>query len=133
MQWFEEGKRPDGWKSLTRGTTVAGFMPPTAVSQRPTKWRSFKTALGEAAVAYDLSPRISRRATLYVVRTKRVYSVQSLPYTRLSTTGSVSAAAWQSDGYLYVLVIDNDGQRLDDFVTKPQLTVLPRNLVSRPA
>jgi hypothetical protein len=134
-QWSADVNNPAGsWQKLKAGETVKGFVPPTAVLQPAKSWQSLKTTLGETAVAYDVSPRLGRRAVLFVVRTKHVYPVQSLPYSHLTNmSGSVSAAAWQSKGFLYVLVIDKEGQRLDDFLEKPQVTALPWKAAFRSA
>lgn len=127
-QWFDDVKHPSGgWRKLEPGQVVDGFVPPAAVTRQPQSWQSLKTTLGETAVAYDVSPQFGRRAVLFVVRTKHIYPVQSLPYSHVTNvSGYFSAAAWQSGGYLYVLVIDKEGQRLDDFVRRPKVTALPR-------
>lgn len=132
-QWFHEvTNAASSWRKLKPGQSVNGFVPPAAVLRQPRGWQSFKTTLGETAVAYDVSPGIGRRAVLFVVRTKHVYPVQSLAYSHVKgTTGNVSAAAWQRGGFLYVLVIDKEGQRLDDYLNKPQITLLPRKAALR--
>ena len=72
------------------------------------RWREVTDFLGSYGVAYDLSAAGAGRATLYVVhRTDRGQS-ETPPDTPTWSTAGYSAAAWQSGGNLYVLVVEGD-------------------------
>jgi hypothetical protein len=124
MQWFNEAAPRTGWKASK--TPLPGFPLDRAITATPTPLpqRSFRTALGEPAVAYQLAAR-PKGAVLYVVQTKLVYPVTTIPYKRLGTSGNVSIAAWQRGNLLYVLAVDGGPQQLDAFVKRPRLTALP--------
>ena len=70
------------------------------------RWRRVEKFLGSPAVAYDL-PTIGGRATLYVVQ-RNVPGVPSSPPEEPLNTGGKSAAAWQAESTLYVLVVEGD-------------------------
>ena len=71
-----------------------------------------------AAVAYDLPSR-GGKATLYVAN-RTVAGLPPFPPQRepaLSTGGNF-AAAWQSDGLLYVLVVKGDAQTYPEYLDR---------------
>ncbi len=76
-----------------------------------TRWRWTTGLLGRKAVAYDLTPAGGARATLYVVK----YIVPSLPTSApqypVFNSRNRCAAAWQSGGLVYVLVVEGDARR----------------------
>jgi hypothetical protein len=96
------------------GQLVREAVPPGAFPADPefnelrfpeSRWRWAKF-LNRKAVAYDLTPPGTRRATLYVVKCS-VSGVAGLPPARPShTTGNRSVAAWQTGEMLYVLVVE---------------------------
>ena len=74
------------------------------------RWREVTDFLGSYGVAYDLSAAGAGRATLYVVhRTDRGLS-ETPPDAPTWSTAGYSAAAWQSGGTLYVLVVEGDSR-----------------------
>jgi len=112
MHWYEEIPVADGWKAYE------GQPLPRAVLKPPARMRSYQTAYGRAEV-YDLAAPGRPRALLFVVKTRdRFAAVDTLPYSMLSASHGLRIGAWQSPGVLYVLVIDEDGQRIDDFLRR---------------
>jgi hypothetical protein len=81
-----------------------------------TRWRWVAGFLGGKAVAYDLMGPGGCRATLYVAR-RTVDQLPSLPpdAPRPMTAGC-SAAAWQQESLLYVLVVDGDARVYRNFL-----------------
>ena len=69
------------------------------------RWRPIRGLLGCTGVAYDLSAPGGRRATLYVV-SRPCPDSHPPPLEPRPTTAGCSAAAWQEDGLLYVLVVE---------------------------
>jgi hypothetical protein len=121
MHWMDDMAAPGDWKSAAVTSPPAAFKVDPAVQQKVVRWRYYRTPQG-AAVVYDLSPPGRPRALLFVVRTSARYSVLSLPYTQLTASRGTVIGAWQKPDLLYVLVVDEDGQRLDDVVRKPHVT-----------
>ena len=111
MHWYEEIATAGGWTKYT------GQPLPRAVSKRPMLTRSYQTAFGRAEV-YDLAAAGRPRALLFVVKTSDRFALDTLPYSLLSTSRGLRIGAWQSAGVLYVLVIDEDGQRIEDFLRR---------------
>jgi hypothetical protein len=71
--------------------------------------------LGEPGVAYDLLSRTGAAATLYVVR-MRIPGLPSSPspFPQPGTQGT-TAAAWATDGLVYVFVVDGDEREYQQF------------------
>lgn len=102
---------------------IAGQMPPgeplskSVLASHPlsreirrlpgTRWRKVDNFLGHEAVAYEMSTAGGARATLFVVPCRRsiVGLGVSPPSRPRQATGGKAAAAWQSDGMVYVLVV----------------------------
>jgi hypothetical protein len=82
------------------------------------RWRWVAGFLGGKAVAYDLPGPGGSRATLYVAR-RTVDQLPSLPpdVPRPMTAGC-SAAAWQQESVLYVLVVDGDARVYRSFLDR---------------
>ncbi len=70
------------------------------------RWRPIQGLLGCTGVAYDLSGPGDGRATLYVVSQAVPGLPAQPPLEPRPTTAGCSAAAWQENGLLYVLVVD---------------------------
>ena len=95
------------------GHRASDVSPPRAnpfspqVPQPPgTRWRRIDEFLGRRGVAYDLTAPGQPRATLYVIK-RRVPNLRvSPPPSPASNSRNRFAAAWQSGGLLYVLVVD---------------------------
>lgn len=70
------------------------------------RWRWIDGFLGHRGVAYDLAPPGSPRATLYVFKCRVPNLGVSPPRTPACNSRNRFAAAWQSGGLLYVVVVD---------------------------
>jgi hypothetical protein len=121
-QWNGSVKPPDGWQN-NPPATVLGAYPVESLRRGKSavvKWRSFRTARGEGGVVYDVTPRGGATVRLFVVATPHRYAVALAPppTTLPGVTGGCSAGAWQrsSSGLLYVLVVEQGGVRLDDYL-----------------
>ena len=79
------------------------------------RWRKVESFLEGGAVAYDLPSR-GGRATLYVTNCTIAGLPPFPPPLPSLSTGGNSAAAWQSDGLLYVLVVQGDAQTYADYL-----------------
>jgi hypothetical protein len=105
------------------GELVSDVQPPVAypmsadiVPLQNIRWRYVTNYLGGPAVAYDLPAR-GGRATLYVIP-RNVPGLPSIPPSPLST-GGMSAAAWQTGGMLYVLVVEGDTGKFSRYFDQP--------------
>jgi hypothetical protein len=122
MRLFESDWDEPG-ESVVQNAPPGGYppSPDLGVLRFPEmRWRWARDFLGHRAVAYDLTRPGSPRATLYVVRCN-VPGVPALPPPRPAfTTGNRSTAAWQTDGLLYVLVVEGGRETYRDLL--PQRT-----------
>ena len=83
-----------------------------------THWRWVAGFLGGKAVAYDLPGPGGGRATLYVAR-RVVEQLPSLPPdVPQPMTAGCSAAAWQQEALLYVLVVEGDARAYRGFLDR---------------
>jgi hypothetical protein len=79
------------------------------------RWRWVEGFLGGKAVAYDLSAPGGRKATLFVAQ-RTVRDLPNIPpQIPTSTTAGCSAAAWQQEGTLYVLVVKGNAEVYQGF------------------
>jgi len=116
--WIAQGELPDGGQARP-DYPLSGDVRPVAVPQVP--WRSIDRFLGCRAVAYHLSlgQGGAPRATLYVLRAD-VPGLGSLPPSKpASETGGRSVAAWQTDDFLYVLVVEGGRRAYQSFLVRP--------------
>jgi hypothetical protein len=121
-EWFHQQVPPSAWQSLK--SAPAAYDPPREVAAKTAAWRPFSSSDGHRGVVFDLTSRTGRRANLFVIASPHQYDVQNLPYTKLDPSGGIAVAAWQRGGRLYVVVIDKDGQGLDDFIRTPSIARL---------
>lgn len=108
-QWLA-GNVPESLKAFPLGNEVA---------RRPnTRWREIEGLLGLRGVAYGMSGWDGVRATLYVVQCDDdAPELGPVPPTEPPrTTGGRAAAAWRSDGLLYVLVVEGDADAYRGFL-----------------
>ncbi len=83
------------------------------------RWRRVERFAEGDAVAYDLPSR-SGKATLYVSKCTVAGLPPYPPAQPALSTGGNSAAAWQSGGLLYVLVVQGDAQNYADYLDRAQ-------------
>jgi hypothetical protein len=80
------------------------------------RWRWVQGFLGGKAVAYDLSAPGGGRATLFVAQ-RTVRDLPNIPpLVPTPTTAGCSAAAWQQEGTLYVLVVEGGARTYRGFL-----------------
>jgi hypothetical protein len=119
MDFFDEDDQP-------LGELVSQKAPPTqyllsrdiAAPMPDVRWRYVKSFLGGPAVAYDLPDLRANggRVTLYVAQ-RNVPGLPSIPPAMPSfSTGGKSAAAWQTNNLLYVLVVQGDAQTYSSYL-----------------
>jgi len=84
------------------------------------RWRTIRGLLGREGVAYDLPGPGQARATLYVLPCRLDGAVPTAPplHPALTTAGRATAT-WQSDGLLYLLVVDGGGRAYRGFLDLP--------------
>ena len=124
MAFFDEGAtQSDPLAPEQRPAVLADYPISRDVLQPPgTRWREISGFLDRRGVAYDMKGWGGRRATLVVVHYRRaIAGLPSKPPPRpLRTTGGRSAAAWQADGLLYVLVVDGRQHVYGRFLNLPR-------------
>lgn len=81
----------------------------------PRGWQRVATRWDAACVAYDLSRR-QGAATLFVLSPPTLPAELNLSATRVPATGGWGAAAWRNGDRLYVLVVEERGQKLEDYL-----------------
>lgn len=116
--WFNEQLPPAEWKPVS--SAPATFAVPRVVSGAKA-WQSFATPAGEKGVVYDLTSGLRPRARLFVIATPHTYQVGTLPTRLRGTTGGTAVAAWQQGRLLFVVVVVENGQKLEDFVRPPNV------------
>jgi hypothetical protein len=84
-----------------------------------TRWREIHDFLGRRGIAYDLPTRDGVRATLYVVE-QNVEGLGSEPRIHPFTTGGYSSSVWQEGELLYVLVVQGEPGRYQQFLDLPR-------------
>ncbi|HEX5103936.1 MAG TPA: hypothetical protein VFV87_09010, partial [Pirellulaceae bacterium] len=68
--------------------------------------------------------RLQPKARLFVIASDDKFGVRAFPFTRLnSASGGIAVAAWHVGGLLYVVVIDNNNQRLEQFVREKEFAL----------
>jgi hypothetical protein len=93
----------------------------SAVHVPPTRWRRMPSPNRESVVVYELTTPGGKKGFLFVADTPRTFNVPTLPMKKWSLTGGHVAGAWQRENLLYVLVVDEDGISIDDFVRIPRV------------
>lgn len=83
------------------------------------RWRRVGDFLGLEGVAYDLRrPGGAPRATLYVLKCQVPGLGAEPPLKPSRTTRNCSVGAWQTDGLLYVLVVEGGRRVYEDFLRR---------------
>lgn len=81
----------------------------------PRGWQPVKTGHDATALAYDLT-RSRGTATLFVLSPATIPAEVPTVATRIPATGGWGAAAWQSGSCVYVLLVEERRQKLEDFL-----------------
>jgi hypothetical protein len=119
MDFFGRDNAPPG-EPVSNVEPPADFpISPEIARFRDVRWRRVGNFMGGPAVAYDLPSR-GGKATLYVAKCTADGLPQFPPPQPTLSTGGNSAAAWQSGGLLYVLVVRGDAQTYADFLDRSQ-------------
>jgi hypothetical protein len=123
-QWTNDGNVPASQWEAIKAPRLA--VPGPVSVKKPTRWRHLAIAQptwSGSGVAMDITQPGRQRAWLFVVSSNARVQVSSAPSQPTDLTlsgfrGKVKAVAWQdsASGLLYVLVVVEDGQRLDDFL-----------------
>ena len=123
-EWVRQVSDQDGWVTNSAIRPHQAFALPAKTLQRqPVAWRRFTTPAGETGVVYRCNPAGKQPAYLFVVNTRAQYTVGNMPFTNVTgTTGRVAVGAWQTGRMLYVMVVEKDGQRLEDYLRQPRVT-----------
>lgn len=129
-RWFDQKLPQNAWKPAR--SAPATFAVPRGVSS-PTEWQPFATPAGEQGVVYELTNGLRPRARLFVIATPHKYQVGTLPTRLRGTTGGTAVAAWQQGRLLFVVVVVENGQKLEDFVRPPNVALVPAALAAPPA
>jgi hypothetical protein len=124
MAYFGQDNGPPG--ELTSIVAPPNDYPISPAIRRlpDVRWRRVEKFLDGEAVAYDL-PSQGGKATLYVAH-RTVADLPDYPPSGPSgptmSTGGNFAAAWQSGGMLYVLVVQGDARTYDSYLNRGPLT-----------
>ena len=116
MLFDNEGNSPPAGNLISEKASPGSHPlgPPAVAQLSGIRWRRIDEFLGREGVAYDLAPPGSPRATLYVIK-RKVPNLRDFPPPNPATNSrNQFAAAWQSGGLLYVLVVDGGAGRYRD-------------------
>jgi len=115
-KWFTQSGPAAKW--MSPASAPAQFPVDRAITVRPSKW----SQLDAKTVVYDLTRQGGQRALLFVLSTNQPNTLKGFPYTKLPVTGGLAMGAWNRGDVIYVLVVVEDGQRIEHFVKPPRLT-----------
>jgi hypothetical protein len=122
--WFAQLADGTTWQDLTgHERDLANYPPANALRVRPQRWSNVSSLVGEDAVVYDLSTA-GHRAFLFVIPNDDPVAGPVPPSTPPSSTGGRMIGCWQSQGMVYVLVVEGDErvyQNLIDSSAQPPL------------
>ncbi|WP_425615539.1 hypothetical protein NA78x_005461 [Anatilimnocola sp. NA78] len=114
-RWFTQSGPAAKW--LPVASAPAQFPVDRAITARPSKW----AALDSQTVVYDLTRPGGQRALLFVRSTTQPHSLRNFPFTKLPVTGGWAIGAWNRGDVIYVLVVVEDGQRIEQFVKQSRV------------
>jgi hypothetical protein len=126
-QWLSKDWQATSWNSDVASAKI-GSTPvriDNALSVKPLRWQSYADAQGKLAV-FDLAASGKAPAMLFVVPTDITHELPAypdLPMPRLATSGGLATSAWQRDGYVHVLAVEETGQKLDEFINPDRLAL----------
>lgn len=126
-QWLSKDWQATTWNDDVSAAKV-GKTPvriDNALSVKPRRWQAMSDAHGQVIV-FDLAAADKAAAMLFMVPTNATYQVAAypdLPMPKLDTSGGLATSAWQREGYVHVLAVDQTGQNLDDFINPNRLAL----------
>lgn len=122
--WFSQVWERNQWTTLTADDHVLKHSPPSvALRSAPRRWANATDVVGERAIVYDVTIG-GHRATLFVVPSSEMIADPSPPMKPQSSTLGLMIGCWQSQGMVYVLVVEgseHDYQKLIRPVAQPPL------------
>lgn len=126
-QWLSKDWQATTWNDDVSAAKV-GKTPvriDNALSVKPRRWQAMSDAQGQVIV-FDLAAADKAAAMLFMVPTNATYQVAAypdLPMPKLDTSGGLATSAWQREGYVHVLAVEETGQKLDDFINPNRLAL----------
>jgi hypothetical protein len=102
--WFE--RLADHWLPIAEAP--ANLPLPSAIVGNPRGWQALSKTVARRGVVYSLAEGAKSRAVLFVLSAKRPGLPGAAPLTPQSATGGLTISAWQSQGLVYVLVVEGD-------------------------
>ena len=106
--WHSQLIASAGWTRLPPHEMLRDYPLSAAVRAGAERWLDASDAVGQDAVAYELATPAGRRATLFVIPARDAVAGATPPLTPQSSTGGVMIGCWQSQGMVYVLVVEGD-------------------------
>jgi hypothetical protein len=116
-QWFIQSGPDAKWQAVTNSTQTA-FPIDRAVIIKPSRWAPLADP---SVVAYELKVE-GKRALLFVQRTNRPHAIRNFPSTELPATGGVYLAAWQRNGFVYVVLLPDRDIQIRQVIRSVPLT-----------
>ena len=110
--WFE--RLADHWLPIAEAP--ANLPLPAAIVGNPRGWQALSKTVARRGVVYSLAQGAKSRAVLFVLSAKRPGLPGAAPLTPQSATGGLTISAWQSQGLVYVLVVEGDERAYRRFV-----------------
>ena len=117
--WMGEVLQAKDWQKDLNLAPQRTHPIPATVFGKAVAWRPVDTNDRSQGVAYDVSRQIGSRAFLFVIRSTAKYPVAAPPaFTRITASRGMTLVAWQQGDRLYVLAVQEDGQRIEDFLRR---------------
>jgi hypothetical protein len=114
LQWRDQSGPSAKWQPVTKSTQDA-FPIDRAIVVGPSRW----APLGPNVSVYELKVG-GKRALLFVQRTNRPHAIRNFPSTPLPASGGDSLAAWQRDGFVYVILVTDGSPQ--QFIQRAKIT-----------
>ncbi|HEY1785223.1 MAG TPA: hypothetical protein VGG30_06720 [Pirellulales bacterium] len=103
-EWF--AGLADQWQPIAEAPAKLPL--PAAIVGNPRGWQTVSKAVARRGVVYSLAQGPKARAVLFVLSARRPGLPAAPPLAPQSTTGGLTISAWQSQGLVYVLVVEGD-------------------------
>jgi hypothetical protein len=112
-QWHQQLAADDKWQPIEPDELKSHALP-RELRQFPHRYRDASAVVGRDAWAYDLTLPEGPPATLFIIpQTDRAGLPSSPPRQLKASTLGLRVAYWQTDGYIYVVVLQSD--RSEDY------------------